>query len=129
MSEKLETYRQLARHTELENARLGKLTESLRAQVASLEERLRENAKDWAITDASIRNTAMRVLSDFEVRGDSHGVPPVEDIVELLVDRISILTTEKDALTNALKVIKDAPGGGPSRRIAIQALDKFKDKP
>lgn len=44
--------------------------------------------EDWAETDSSIRNLAVRVLTDFEVNGDSYGVPTVEDIVELLVKRI-----------------------------------------
>ncbi len=39
-------------------------------------------------TDTTVRNLASQVLTDFEVNGDSYGVPCIEDIVELLVARV-----------------------------------------
>ena len=35
-----------------------------------------------------MRKAAHRVLSDFEVEGDSYGVPTIEEIVECLVAKI-----------------------------------------
>ena len=39
-------------------------------------------------TDIAIREMARTVLSEEEVYGDDYGVPALEDIVELLVDKI-----------------------------------------
>ena len=39
----------------------------------------------WADTDTAIRLAARRVLSKFDVEGDSYGVPSIEEIVEKLV--------------------------------------------
>lgn len=43
---------------------------------------------DWADDDTRGRKLALQVLSDFEVNGDSFGVPSLVDIIETLVERI-----------------------------------------
>lgn len=48
--------------------------------------------EDWAHTDTVVRNAARRVLTEFEVDGDTYGVPAIEDIVELLVAKIEVLS-------------------------------------
>ena len=46
MSEEVDTYRELAARTELENRALGKLVESLRAQLAEANRKLQESEAD-----------------------------------------------------------------------------------
>lgn len=51
------------------------------------EHSLKRMASDWAETDTFIRNVAAPILGREAVDGDSYGVPPVENIVEMLVAR------------------------------------------
>jgi hypothetical protein len=39
-------------------------------------------------TDTYIRDRVKGILTDFEINGDSHGVPTIEDIVDLLCKKI-----------------------------------------
>jgi hypothetical protein len=43
---------------------------------------------DWAETDTYVREKCKDVLTDFEINGDSYGVPTVEEIVDKLVEKI-----------------------------------------
>jgi hypothetical protein len=45
--------------------------------------------EDECDTDTEIRKIARKVLSEYECEGDSYGVPPLEDIVEKLVEKIT----------------------------------------
>lgn len=56
--------------------------------IASLRRNYAQALTDWADTDTAVRLAARRVLTEFEVEGDSYGVPMIEDIVEALVARI-----------------------------------------
>jgi hypothetical protein len=44
-----------------------------------------------AQTDTYIRERVKNILTDFEINGDSYGVPTVEDIVDLLCEKIKNL--------------------------------------
>lgn len=44
--------------------------------------------EDSVDDDTKIRQLAAEVLTDFEINGDSYGVPTIVDIVELLVKKI-----------------------------------------
>jgi hypothetical protein len=39
-------------------------------------------------TDTYIRDRVKDILTDFEINGDSYGVPTIEDIVDLLCEKI-----------------------------------------
>ncbi len=70
---------------------------SLREQIAQKPEaQVRElyalTLEDWADTDTKVREVALRVLTDFEVNGDSYGVPCIADIVDTLVKKIEART-------------------------------------
>ena len=39
-------------------------------------------------TDTYIRERVKGILTDFEINGDSYGVPAIEDIVDLLCEKI-----------------------------------------
>lgn len=47
--------------------------------------------EDFSDSDFNARRAARRVLTEFEVEGDSYGVPGLEDIVERLVAKIEEL--------------------------------------
>lgn len=49
--------------------------------------------EDDADADTFIRSEAAKVLTDFEINGDSYGVPTPADIVERLVKRIQASNT------------------------------------
>jgi hypothetical protein len=49
--------------------------------------------EDDCTTDCYIRDLVRGILTDFEIDGDSYGVPTLEDIVDSLCNRI--LTKEK----------------------------------
>ncbi len=42
-------------------------------------------------TDTYVRDRVKNILTDFEINGDSHGVPAIEDIVDLLCEKIENL--------------------------------------
>jgi len=50
---------------------------------------------DCASEDTIIRNKAKEVLTEWQVEGDSYGVPAIEDIVNLLVDEIKMLRNKQ----------------------------------
>lgn len=56
--------------------------------VAKLREFYARELEDWADTDTAVRKSARKVLSEFEVEGDSYGVPTIADIVDILVAKI-----------------------------------------
>jgi len=43
---------------------------------------------DSSDTDTYIRERVKGILTDFEINGDSYGVPTIEDIVDLLCEKI-----------------------------------------
>ena len=43
---------------------------------------------DSSDTDTYIRERVKGILTDFEINGDSYGVPSIEDIVDLLCEKI-----------------------------------------
>jgi hypothetical protein len=43
---------------------------------------------DSSDTDTYIRDRVKGILTDFEINGDSYGVPSIEDIVNLLCEKI-----------------------------------------
>jgi hypothetical protein len=45
--------------------------------------------------------------------------------IALLKEALTLCEREIERLNKALEAIRDAPGGGPGRRIAAQALDKL----
>jgi hypothetical protein len=44
--------------------------------------------EDWADDDTAIREMAKKYLTEFEVEGDSYGVPSIVDVVEKLCKMI-----------------------------------------
>jgi hypothetical protein len=44
-----------------------------------------------AQTDTYIRERVKNILTDFEINGDSYGVPTIEDIVDMLCEKIEAL--------------------------------------
>lgn len=57
-------------------------------------EKLSQHLSDWAETDTAVRAIARRVLTEFEVEGDSYGVPSLADVVKSLVKKIESLSTK-----------------------------------
>lgn len=53
---------------------------------------------DDASTDTHIRTQARKVLSEFDVHGDSYGVPPLEEIVDKLVAKAEKYEGYKDII-------------------------------
>jgi hypothetical protein len=49
---------------------------------------LKLNAEDWADDDTRVKAAAKPFFTDLEINGDSHGVPGVVDIAELMAKRI-----------------------------------------
>ena len=45
--------------------------------------------RDWAEDDMAVRESAKPFLTDFEINGDSYGVPTIVDIVNLLCERLA----------------------------------------
>lgn len=45
--------------------------------------------EDDCSTDCYIRNRVRGILTDFEIDGDSYGVPTLEDIVDSLCDKLT----------------------------------------
>lgn len=73
---------------------------TLREQIAlrteaDVREAYARMLEDDAEKDTAVRQMAGEVLTDFEVNGDSYGVPGIENIVELLVKRIDFLSITK----------------------------------
>lgn len=58
---------------------------------AKLKATLLQYLADEAEEDEACREAALRVLTPLQVNGDSHGVPMVSDVVELLVAEIELL--------------------------------------
>jgi hypothetical protein len=52
------------------------------------EEALEEIVKDLCETDENVRKIATKYLSDFEVYGDSWGVPTLDEVVQTLVNHL-----------------------------------------
>lgn len=52
------------------------------------EEKIKLLLQDTSDTDTYIRNRVKGILTDFEINGDSYGVPTIEDIVDLLCEKI-----------------------------------------
>jgi len=50
--------------------------------------RLHQMILDTIVTDDAVREMARTVLSEKEVYGDGHGIPTIEDIIELLISKI-----------------------------------------
>ena len=44
--------------------------------------------RDETEQEEYIRKKAREVLTEYEVYGDSYGVPPLEEIIDLLIERI-----------------------------------------
>jgi hypothetical protein len=44
--------------------------------------------KDMCETEEYIRKSCLRVLSERQVYGDSYGVPPLEEVVDLVVEML-----------------------------------------
>lgn len=57
--------------------------------------------KDDSDTDTAIRKKCEGVLTDCEVYGDTHCVPPLEDIVDSLIAKIAGLKNVINNLTAA----------------------------
>lgn len=60
--------------------------EEAKTKASNLEQILRDECED----ENKSKELAKKVLTEFQVEGDSNGVPSISDIVELLVDRICI---------------------------------------
>lgn len=58
-------------------------------EIAELEAKLALVLKDQSDADTYIRKSALSVLPEKEVNGDSYGVPPIENIVDTLVLEIN----------------------------------------
>jgi hypothetical protein len=53
-----------------------------------VEESFKHLLQDTSDTDTYIRERVKGILTDFEINGDSYGVPTIEDIVDLLCEKI-----------------------------------------
>ena len=51
---------------------------------------------DSADTDNYVRNRVKDILTDFQINGDSYGVPSVEDIVDRLCEIIEEKNTDNE---------------------------------
>lgn len=63
--------------------------EKLKAELAQAQKFLNQEITDWAATDTYCRAKAAEVLPEFEVYGDKESVPPIEAIVDRLVECVS----------------------------------------
>lgn len=57
---------------------------------------LDQQIEDWAATDTYCRAKAAEVLPEFEVYGDKESVPPIEAVVDKLVECVSPKRKEKE---------------------------------
>lgn len=60
------------------------------------EKMLMDVLRDWAEDDTAIREMAKKYLTEFEVEGDSYGVPPIVDVVEKLCKIIDKLRMKNE---------------------------------
>jgi len=58
------------------------------SKLEELEDLYKTLLKDTCNTDTYIRERVKGILTDFEINGDSYGVPTIEDIVDLLCEKI-----------------------------------------
>jgi len=52
-----------------------------------------------------MRKACEGVLSKLEIHGDSHGVPTIGDVAEIMVNRIKALTSENERLREVLRLV------------------------
>ena len=71
--------------------------------LEELRKRYKDELTDWAETDSHVRKKAREVLTEFEVEGDSYGVPPIEDIVDKLVENIKMRETSLKILSEIIE--------------------------
>lgn len=64
------------------------LIESQQSELNKLTTINRKSCEDWAEDDTHVRNATKPFFTDFEINGDSYGVPCITDIVDLMVKRI-----------------------------------------
>ena len=93
----------------------GEVVRELIDQIDSLtkeNKRLEGEVVNWkaVVTDQceledEAKNIAGKLLTVLEVNGDSHGVPTIACVVELLVERAEKAEQQRDALRNGLKWI------------------------
>jgi hypothetical protein len=83
-------------------AELRAENERLRSEVELLNKIQKLSNSDGAETDTAVRETARKILSEMQVEGDSNFVPPIDEIVDLLVaevERLRLRPEERDALS------------------------------
>jgi len=73
------------------NSLEGDLLKRAKFEIEELQQKVKNLEQlnvDSCETDLNVRKLAAQVLSDFQVHGDSYGVPTLEDITELLINKI-----------------------------------------
>lgn len=95
-------------------------------RAVDAERRYKVEVQDWAETDTAVRQAALRVLTEFEVNGDSYGVPSVEDIVDKLVAKVEEQrSATADLRAVLIRIAKPALGGKEQQWMAQQALKDY----
>jgi len=101
----------------------------LRGEVVLLNKVQKLSNSDWAETDTAVRERARKVLSEMQVEGDSYGVPPIEEIVDLLVAEVERLRTEKaDDWKACCESARLAAGKIMTLRSAVERLRLTKEE-
>ena len=76
-------------------------------ELRTKNKRLEEDNKYWrediAETDRMCRDTLLKVLPEDTVEGDTMGVPGIPELIEMLIERTSRLTAERDAKEDILQ--------------------------
>lgn len=84
-----------------ENHLLHSQNEKLVGQIEKLTEINKRACEDWADDDTRVKEAAKPFFTDFEINGDSHGVPGVIDIAELMAKRIKEQANEIEELKSS----------------------------
>lgn len=93
-------------------------------EIAAKQDLLERMAADQADTDTKARGYAKKVLTEFQVDGDSYAVPTLFCIVKDLTDKIQELQASLSLAVGALKEISEGGLFNPAKyeSIARQAL-------
>lgn len=100
--------------------------DSLRTRLETAERELAKQqtinyraAVDWAEDDTHVRNAAKPFFTDFQINGDSHGVPCITDVVDLMSKELTQLQQ-----ANA-ELVKDRERLEGLQRLAKDHVVKF----
>lgn len=102
--------------------------------LKALKEQREELIKDMAYDDTEIRNLASKVLTEYEVSGDSYGVPSILDIIETLIKQREALMLDEKQLNWIINRHIDFENGrcimtkSPAKAIIKAQKDKLDGK-